>query len=491
MTARRCHASTDQAVIDAIAAGSLDCASCHGAVDHDAAHDTTVPAGCTGTGCHTATNLVPLHSDDCAGCHASTDPNVVNAIATGDLNCVSCHPTTDHEPLHDTTVPVGCTGTGCHNATNLVPLHADDCATCHASTDQAVIDAIAAGSLDCASCHGAVDHGPLHEPVVDTGGCTVSGCHTGTNLIPIHYTLACADCHGSSDPNVVDAIATGDLACASCHPSTDHATSHAPVIEPACNDCHGSEVVSLHGGDCGVCHNPTVPPGATCTTCHTDIDLSNHGFPIYSGPYNGSFTGYLSWSYVQAQTGAIDSPHGNYSTSTNKCAVCHAVHRADPDGVVLTAWGGVGTATPAFSSTMAPFESCFFCHGNGATFTDKTVEFFVTSGGVLSPHTTCGRCHTASPHGAGTSDYAVLASKLINDHADAQLDVDLRDNNNGLVPAMFDLSDESLKASGHDPGHRLPVRGLPRLGVKRARLRRQRARGNACSALHRQHARPG
>ena len=180
--------------------------------------------------------------------------------------------------------------------------------------------------------------------------------------------------------------------------------------------------------------------------------------PIFSGPYNqgfdnstnpagpapadGRFTGYLAWSYVQANSAAdTSSPHGNYSTTTSKCAVCHAVHRADKDGVVLTAWGGKGSATPAFSSTMAPFESCFFCHGNGATFTNKTVEFFVTTTGVLSPHTTCGRCHTASPHGADGSAYPLLASKLLNNHADPQLDVDLASGNNGLVAAMFDLTD--------------------------------------------------
>jgi cytochrome c553 len=175
--------------------------------------------------------------------------------------------------------------------------------------------------------------------------------------------------------------------------------------------------------------------------------------PIYSGGYNAAAPGYLSWSYVEAQTGTLDgSPHGNYTTTSSKCAVCHAVHRADPAGVVLTAWGGVGSATPAFSATMAPYESCFFCHGNGATFTDKTVEFYVTTTGVLSPHTTCGRCHTASPHGADGSDYPILASKLINDHADYQLDYDLVDGagapRNGLDPAMFDLSDGALYDQG-------------------------------------------
>jgi hypothetical protein len=171
--------------------------------------------------------------------------------------------------------------------------------------------------------------------------------------------------------------------------------------------------------------------------------------PIFNGPYNTAYSGYLSWGYVEAQTaGTQNSPHGNYTTTSTKCAVCHAVHRADPDGVVLTAWGGKGSASPAFSATMAPFESCFFCHGNGATFTDKTVEFYVTTTGVLSPHTTCGRCHTASPHGSDGSEYAVLASKLINNHADEQIHRDLLDSNNGISAAMFDLSNDALVAQG-------------------------------------------
>lgn len=176
--------------------------------------------------------------------------------------------------------------------------------------------------------------------------------------------------------------------------------------------------------------------------------------PIYGGGgtaapyYNPDYPGYLSWESIPTSNTEL-SPHGNYTTSTNKCAVCHAVHRADGTGVALTAWGGVGT-TPgmATGSTLAPFESCFFCHGNSATFTDKTVEFAVAANGTLSPHTTCGRCHTASPHGSGVSEYPILAAKLVNTKADYQLDYDLAMGNNGLVPAMFDLSDPALYDQG-------------------------------------------
>lgn len=173
--------------------------------------------------------------------------------------------------------------------------------------------------------------------------------------------------------------------------------------------------------------------------------------PIYNGSagaYNPDFPGYLNWSYVTTNTaGDASSPHGNYTTSTSKCAVCHAVHRASATGKALTAWGG--TVDPFLGgTTLRPFESCYFCHGTAATFTDKIVEFAVTATGTLSPHTTCGRCHTASPHGAGVSEYPLLASKLLNTKADHQLEVDLVSGNNGLVDAMFDLSNPALKAQG-------------------------------------------
>lgn len=175
--------------------------------------------------------------------------------------------------------------------------------------------------------------------------------------------------------------------------------------------------------------------------------LSSNGTTITA--YNPNYPGYLSWDWAAAAdpVNNVESPHGNYTTSSTKCAVCHAVHRAKSGGVALTAWGGI-TGTTFGGESLAPFESCYFCHGTGATFTDATVDFAVAANGNLSPHTTCGRCHSASPHGGGTSEYPVLAAKLINEHADAQLGVDIASGNNGLLPAMFDLSDPALEDQG-------------------------------------------
>ena len=442
-TCATCHSSTDPAVIAAIAANDTSCGACHDtAAAHDAYHlNGTADPTCLA--CHDA-NISTEHGGTCATCHSSADPAVIAAIAANDTSCGACHDLgTAHVAFHNGgTVDPTCLA--CHDG-NVSTEHGDACATCHSSADPAVMAAIAANDVTCGACHNvAAAHDALHD-----GGTTDPSClECHDSNISVEHSADCATCHESVDPTVVNAIATNQVACTACHGAIDHSGAHTGIASPECGDCHGSDVSGIHAS-CTVCHNPVAPVGATCVSCHTEIDLGSHGFPFYNGPYNPEYAGYLSWGYAEIQSGSAgSSPHGNYTTSSTKCAICHAVHRADPDGVVLTAWGGVGSAVPAFSSTMAPFESCFFCHGNGATFTDRTVEFFVTATGVLSPHTTCGRCHTASPHGAGGSHYPLLASKLINQHADYQIHYDLTAGANGVSLDMFDLTNESLVAQG-------------------------------------------
>lgn len=61
-------------------------------------------------------------------------------------------------------------------------------------------------------------------------------------------------------------------------------------------------------------------------------------------------SGYLTWDSVSSLPGQGTSPHGGYSTTTNKCAVCHAVHSAAVGGELLL---------PAPAS-----QACSYCHIN-------------------------------------------------------------------------------------------------------------------------------
>lgn len=171
------------------------------------------------------------------------------------------------------------------------------------------------------------------------------------------------------------------------------------------------------------------------------------------GPFYTSAAGnvpdyenYLSWTWVSnnANAGGEDAgtPHGNYTTTSNKCAVCHAVHRADPAGLVLTPiTGGADNKLGSYT------EGCGFCHGATSTFSTSKVN--MAADFTISPHTNCNRCHIASPHGAGASQYAVLSARLINKNADPAIAADIASGNNGMdTVAMGDASDQTALTLG-------------------------------------------
>ncbi|MCG2807796.1 MAG: hypothetical protein L6413_05945 [Coriobacteriia bacterium] len=109
-----------------------------------------------------------------------------------------------------------------------------------------------------------------------------------------------------------------------------------------------------------------------------------------------AFAGWLDWSVaatMPANLGAT-SPHGGYTTSTVKCAVCHSVHNADVLGSEIL--------LPAPAS-----EACTYCHVGGAggyTQVYRGVEANYSGTNYSNAHNsfsiagveqgvTCSRCH--------------------------------------------------------------------------------------------------
>jgi len=171
-------------------------------------------------------------------------------------------------------------------------------------------------------------------------------------------------------------------------------------------------------------------PGRECTYCHGDSYLEGHGAgPFYDAAAYGNYPGYLSWGWAKTNAGETGSPHGNYTTTSNKCQVCHAVHRASGTGNVLTAVPLTGVAQDS-KRTFA----CAFCHG-ASNFTNVTIS--VSTTGSISPHGNCSRCHITSPHGVGASVYPVLEQHLINTGADAKIAYDISTGNNGMSAAVM------------------------------------------------------
>ncbi|MEI8082652.1 MAG: cytochrome c3 family protein, partial [Actinomycetes bacterium] len=202
---------------------TADCASCHtsGSV-HQAVHDVTLSAGCTGTGCHSGTALTGVHSKStCITCHGSTDALVVAAIAGNVKACDACHASVGHEALHVSSLATECVD--CHSS-NVTTEHVTNrgftCATCHQSGNAAVLLSVATKDKSCVGCHGAagVDHSAFHTTTFNSASC--GGCHQ-SNLMTEHTTnraIECARCHNNpGSPVYGQAIAWSQNSCADCH----------------------------------------------------------------------------------------------------------------------------------------------------------------------------------------------------------------------------------------------------------------------------------
>jgi hypothetical protein len=148
------------------------------------------------------------------------------------------------------------------------------------------------------------------------------------------------------------------------------------------------------------------------------------GAPVGGGGINptnnvngaGSFT-YQDWSTgignIASTNGVSgvggnateNSPHGDYTTNTVKCAVCHAVHYAAAGGPVN------GTQTADTLLRVRADQACAYCHATaGQSVNGRPVYdgvFPASSGGSTTVgHATngdCSECHTG-PHGAGADN---------------------------------------------------------------------------------------
>ena len=110
--------------------------------------------------------------------------------------------------------------------------------------------------------------------------------------------------------------------------------------------------------------------------------------------------GYISWAGAvalnPAQAGG--SPHGGYTATTTKCAVCHSVHRAASDRTEA----GVGDYWKLTPGAVA----CIACHtASGSNPTARLVEWpsVYLDGGPHRGFQCLGACH-GSVHGANLSE---------------------------------------------------------------------------------------
>ena len=130
----------------------------------------------------------------------------------------------------------------------------------------------------------------------------------------------------------------------------------------------------------------------------------------------GGTNTYMNWDTSLGDNATNgNSPHGNYTTTTVKCVVCHAVHYAAPGGAPV----GSGQSADTLLRRKAS-EACVYCHAtagqavNGRPVYDGAGAAIVgpgnTGGDTDAGHFTgpvCSECHT-TVHGAN-ADHSVAS----------------------------------------------------------------------------------
>ncbi len=469
-----CHMSSDPLVTGAIGAGVTACSACHPSPDHNALHDHANAAFCAKSGCHVATNLVvehitapinPTSVATCADCHESTVPAVVAAIAAGTKDCVACHGQmlSGHDAMHETVMDAECLY--CHSGSisaEHIVLHNTGgertCASCHESTEQDIVDAIADGDASCGRCHDDAGHNVGHASDFTAQDC--AGCHVSNVQTEHHRATAssaagrCANCHLTPTSTAVDALGGAAWArgCAQggCHPPAGTTEMHGDILAehevgapaPSCigAGCHaGTDLSVIHSSastttpsgtrtGCLVCHSDSALPASDqCADCHPDR-LLPHGYdPAKHQATEPCLAACHNSELGPAHTGsACSSCHpsavGEIAPWDDTCTECHELitHTPPPGAHVGNDSGFVTSRNygcdglPGMTchnisdvSTLHAFVhdgsgGCGLCHGEGAT-----------------PSTACETCHGVGS-GGDTSWMHHNNNKYVADPADIE-----------------------------------------------------------------------
>lgn len=405
-----------------------DCTACHFTFDAHYSSELhtsswTLGATCTGIGCHSGSgDLLQVHSEKnaaftCASCHDSARPEVVSAISAGATGCGDCHAgvtqASGHRAQHWAS-PLLTDGAGAHYSYYVGSVGAtptSDCTGCHSSNlvDEHV------GVIDAAT--GAVERAPRTD---STGA-----------------VLTCASCHGSVDPAVISAIATGSSRCESCHVvhgpiSSVHASTFVASTDVKCSGCHASNLEAEHAtrstvtadgrtlSGCSLCHSNTAGArGATiqdaisvsndtrCSACHaTDHpDLGSHSTSSTAsvggcGNCHGDGSGTLELKALHGSSaqGKCAVCHdntarvGDITTRSADCASCHASLSAS-----VSAHAGY---TAAHKSTQND------CSGSGCHAIDDLAQLHSNAATMVAGESLsgCGVCHRSATSQPSSSD---------------------------------------------------------------------------------------
>jgi predicted CXXCH cytochrome family protein len=118
-------------------------------------------------------------------------------------------------------------------------------------------------------------------------------------------------------------------------------------------------------------------------------------FALAAVAYADTFSTYATWTSGLSNTGSSPTPHKDYRLTTVKCAVCHAVHKAELGGQIL------------LQNTVQ--NACLYCHVQtnigGTQIYGGNTNWYITATN-MAHNNGCSECHAV--HGANTISPALF-----------------------------------------------------------------------------------
>lgn len=217
-----------------------------------------------------------------------------------------------------------------------------------------------------------------------------------------------------------------------------------------------------------------------------------HGAPDANPAAVSTAAIYLGWSTTLGSNGVNgNSPHGNYTTTTVKCVVCHAVHYAGAGGATVAS----GNQNADTLLRMKASEACIMCHAtSGMAVNGKPVYNGAgplaldgpgkTGGAYNTGHiigTNCTYCHT-NVHGAD-ADHSIASFEGYLLKTMPATDVQgTGAATNNVLEAMTAI-DHNAVNQGFAPDTALPATLAAYAGTNNTTLREQ-AVGVFCAECH-------
>lgn len=125
-------------------------------------------------------------------------------------------------------------------------------------------------------------------------------------------------------------------------------------------------------------------------------------FAMASAAYASTYSTYAAWSSA-APNNAPATPHDGYAVNTNKCAVCHAVHKANASGEILLRSSAADACT--YCHIDNAFGNIVVYNGDSTAYTSGAPTVAQSFGGGFAHNSggaNCTNCHAV--HGAQTLD---------------------------------------------------------------------------------------